>query len=411
MAEALDSALVTPAGTTGRGSFVSTIVAGHALKHLMISGLSSVLIPEIKLSMSLSATQVGTLGSVQQFSGWFATLGAGYLGDRFTYKTGLMLAFSLGLTGFGMLLVGLSPGYGALVVAMLFTGLGPSMFHPPAVGALSRRFPDRRAFAISMHGTGGSIGEVLGPVTVAGMLALLFWRDVLFVLFLPAMVAAILTWRLLQEPANHDEDGHLTLGSYFSSFRELLGQRALLLILLVTGLRTVGQATTAVFLPIYLREDLGYSAGLVGLFISMSQLAGIGSQPLMGSLTDRLGHKAVLVPALIGFSVLLLLVPVADGKLQLAIVVLALGAFLFSLQSVLTSAAIEVAGPNVHSTVVSLIYASSFVGSLAPALAGVLADAYGLWSTFVFSFSLGMVSVAVLMLTRLPKRSARPIHV
>src|SRR5204863_1858124 len=135
-----------------------------------------------------------------------------------------------------------------------------------------------------------------------------------------------------------------------------------------------------------LREDLGYSAGLVGLYISLSQLAGIGSQPLMGHLADRVGHKAVILPALVMFAVALGLIPLADGKLQLAIVMLILGFFVFSMQSILTSAAVEVAGEELQSTVVSLIYASSFIGSLSPTIAGILADTYGLKSTFVFSF-------------------------
>ena len=54
---------------------------------------------------------------------------------------------------------------------------------------------------------------------------------------------------------------------------------------------------------------------------------------------------------------------------------------------------------------VSLIYASSFVGSLAPTVAGVLSDAYGLPSTFYFSASLAVVATGVLLLTRLPHRA------
>jgi MFS family permease len=81
-----------------RSRFATTIVAGHAVKHALTSGLGAVLLPEIKLGLGLSATQVGALGTTQQVTGWAATVGSGYLGDRFTHKTGLMLAVSLGLT-------------------------------------------------------------------------------------------------------------------------------------------------------------------------------------------------------------------------------------------------------------------------------------------------------------------------
>src|SRR5947207_3000050 len=122
---------------TDRAGFAAAVVASHALKHMLTSGLPSVLMPEIKAGLGLSDTQVGSLSSVQQVSGWFATMGAGYLGDRFTKKTGLMLGLSLAITGSALLTIGLSRTYLMLIFAMLFMGFGPSMFHPPAVGALS----------------------------------------------------------------------------------------------------------------------------------------------------------------------------------------------------------------------------------------------------------------------------------
>jgi FSR family fosmidomycin resistance protein-like MFS transporter len=400
-----EAAIVTGAAPatadTTRGRFAAIIVIGHALKHTLTSSVQTAMIPELKLSLGLSATQVGALSTTQQITGWMATMSAGYLGDRFTKKTGLMLAFSLTMTGSALLIMSFAPGYGVLVIAMLFMGFGPSMFHPPAVGALSRRFADRRSFAISLHGTGGSVGEVLGPLVGAGLLLVLFWRDALRVEFLPAILGAILLWRLLDTSGASEHAGHSSLRAYVGSFLGLLHDRTLLLLFLVTGMRAVGQAVTATFLPVYLREDLGYSALLVGAFIAMSQVAGIGSQPVMGLLADRFGHKAVILPALLGFAAILAIIPLTEGKLQLAIAILALGTFVFSMQSILTSAAIEMAGDHLHSTVTSLVYAAGFIGSLSPTIAGILADAHGLQVTFYFSATVVAAAACILALTNL----------
>ena len=404
---AVEVAAGEPHADSGRGRFAAVVVGGHAVKHLLTSGVPAVILPEIKRDLALSDTQVGSLGSVQQVSGWMATMGAGYLGDRFAGKTSLMLATSLTIVGFSLMLLGVARSYLMLLGAMLCMGFGPSMFHPPAVGALSRRFADRRALAISLHGTGGSIGEVLGPLVAAGLLTLLYWRDVLRVEVVPALVAAAVMFTLLKEGAATDPGSPSSFRTYLRSFAALLRQRALALLLLVTACRSVGQATTTIFLPIYLREDLAYSPALVGVYIAMSQLAGIGSQPLMGLLSDRFGHKSVILPALVTFSVLLALVPFADGKVALALVILGLGFFLFSMQSVLTSAAVDLAGHEVHATVVSLIYASGFVGSLAPTFAGVLADRYGLTSTFYMSATVAAVAVIILAVTTLPGGGTR----
>jgi FSR family fosmidomycin resistance protein-like MFS transporter len=390
-----------------RSRFAATIVIGHAVKHTVTSGLSSVLIPQIKLDMGLTATQVGSLGTVQQFTGWAATMSAGYLGDKFTSRTNLMLGTSLGFTSLALLITGLAPSYLFLVIAMLFMGFGPSMFHPPAIGALSRRFADRRSFAISLHGTGGSVGEMLGPLVAAGLLAVLYWRGVLYVEFAVAALTAFLLLRLLRTRGEHaHETTGTSIGEYLRSFGALFKHKTLMLIFLVTALRGVGQATNTVFLPIYLREDLEYSAGLVGLYIALGQAAGIGSQPLMGYLSDRVGHKAVILPALIMFAILLALIPLADGKVQLGIIIFVLGLFVFSMQSILTSAAVDQAGEGMHSTITSLVYASTFLGSLSPTIAGVLADTYGLKSTFYLSCSLVGSAALVMALTSLPHRKS-----
>ncbi len=382
------------------------VIAGHALKHMQISGLLAILIPEIKLALALSSTQVGALASAQQFSGWISTVGSGYLGDRFVRKTGVLLGLSLALIGLAYLLMGVARDFPLLLVGMLVMGLGVSMYHPPALGALARRFPRRRSLAISLHGAGGSVGEVLGPLTAAGLVAILVWNDILLIGAIPALAGGAALWLLLAERGSAGDGSAPFFGDYVRSLLKMLKQRALIWICLATALRTAGQSTINVFLPVYLREDLDYTAGLVGLYVALAQLAGIGSQPLMGYLTDRYGHKRVLIPSLLLMATFLLLIPVASSRFELAVVVFLLGAFLFSLHAILVSAATRLAGENLQATVVALVYAASFLGALAPALAGILADAVGIKATFGFSFVLVMLAAAAISRARIPMRPA-----
>jgi MFS family permease len=409
MAEAVLTTTSAPVEAGGRNRFAATIILGHALKHVYISALAGGLMPEIKQGLSLTNAQVGTLASVQQSAGWGSTMASGYLGDRFTRWTALMLGTSLAVTGVSFFVLGIAPSYSVLLPAMLLVGLGTSLYHPPAIGALSRRFLSRRALVISLHGAGGSLGEALGPLTAAGMLALLYWRDVLQVSMFPALIAALAMWTLLRNDNLHSEDATTSFRQYFGAFLNVLQNKPVVLLCAVTALRTVGQASVIWFFPIYLREDLGYSAALVGVYLAMAQIVGIGSQPVMGYLADRFGYKPVLIPALLAMSLLLLLIPAADGKLQLAVVILLLGTFLFSLHAILISAASELVEQSMQSTIVSLIYASSFVGALSPTLAGVLADAEGLQSTFILAAGFVVCSAVTLALTKLP--SAKQIDV
>lgn len=386
----------------GRKTLATVVVLGHAVKHLYLSALQSILMPEIKIAFGLNGAQVGTLATVRQFSGWATTIGSGFLGDRFAAKTGLMLAISLSLMGVAFFLVGMSESYLTLFAALLLAGIGPSMYHPPAIGALSRRFPDKRAFAISLHGSGGSLGEVLGPVTAAGLLTFLTWQGILHVSLLPAVVCAFLVWRVMGGLEFADGGGS-TLKAYFQSLAVMLKTKALALLVLITALRSMGQSSISLFLPVYLREDLDYSSATVGIFLSMAQLVGIGSQPVMGYLSDRIGHKRVLVPAMLCLAALFAALAFVEGDLGLGLTILALGAFLYSLHSIFISAAIGVVGENGQSTVVSVMYGASFLGVLSPIIAGVIVDETQTQNAFLYGAVMVLLGAVVLAVMRLPR--------
>ena len=169
---------VSPELRRGRNQLAATVVVGHAVKHIYNSALQSILFPEIKIGLGLSGTQLGTLAFSRQATSWVTTVFAGFLGDRFADRASLMLGISLLMTGVSYYLLGIADNvvsenliFIAVLAIMLLIGVGPSLYHPPAIGALSRRFPDRRGFAISLHGTGGSVGEVAGPL-LAGVVLL-----------------------------------------------------------------------------------------------------------------------------------------------------------------------------------------------------------------------------------------------
>ena len=390
----------------GRNQLATTVVLGHAIKHLYNSGLQTILLPEIKIGLGLSATQFGALAFSRQATGWVTTVGAGYLGDRFANRAALMLGISLALMGVSYFVAGTARSYWIMFAAMLLIGVGPSLYHPPAIGALSRRFPDKRGFAISLHGTGGSFGEVLGPIVTAGLLSLLVWQDVLRISLFPALLAGFIIWGMMRSVPG-EVPGSSSTRAYFQSLVSLLKKRTLLVLVAVTALRSMGQSSIMTFLPVYLREDLEFSATRVAIYLSMAQVVGLGAQPAMGFLSDRFGRKSVILPAMTVLGLLFFALAYADPGAQLVLTILALGAFLYSLHTIFIAAAMDIAGDEVQSTVVSLIYGASFLGTVSPIIAGVIADTYGVPSTFLYGGALILLSTFVLALLRLPKTATQ----
>ena len=405
----------------GRNRLAITVVLGHAIKHMYNSGLQSVILAVMKDDLGLTATQFGLLSTSGRVTSGATTMVAGYLGDRFANRSGVMLMISLSMMGISYFLLGSAPSYWLMLAAMLLVGIGPSLYHSPAIAALSRKFPDKRSFAISWHGTGGSVGEVIGPILTGGLIHGVYfvafkWNEVLQISVGPALIFGLLIYLMMRGIPTASTETE-SLRDYFTSLFKLLRRRGMQALVLTTALRSMGQGAMMAFLPVYLLEDQGISAIVIGLFLSSIQFVGILAQPAMGWLADKFGHKRVLVPGTVALGLLMIALKFAPTDdplmidivllnitlpgLQFGIIALAMGAFLYALHAIYIAAAMDVSQGEAQSTVVSLIYGASFLGAFSPFLAGVIVDFGTTSDAFVYGGVAVFLAGVVLALIRL----------
>ena len=405
----------------GRNRLAITVVLGHAIKHMYNSGLQSVILAVMKDDLGLTATQFGLLSTSGRVTSGATTMVAGYLGDRFANRSGVMLMISLSMMGISYFLLGSAPSYWLMLAAMLLVGIGPSLYHSPAIAALSRKFPDKRSFAISWHGTGGSVGEVIGPILTGGLIHGVYfvafkWNEVLQISVGPALIFGLLIYLMMRGIPTASTETE-SLRDYFTSLFKLLRRRGMQALVLTTALRSMGQGAMMAFLPVYLLEDQSISAIVIGLFLSSIQFVGILAQPAMGWLADKFGHKRVLVPGTVALGLLMIALKFAPTDdplmidivllnitlpgLQFGIIALAMGAFLYALHAIYIAAAMDVSQGEAQSTVVSLIYGASFLGAFSPFLAGVIVDFGTTSDAFVYGGVMVFLAGVVLALIRL----------
>ena len=405
----------------GRNRLAITVVLGHAIKHMYNSGLQSVLLAVMKDDLGLTATQFGLLSTSGRVTSGATTMVAGYLGDRFANRSGVMLMISLSMMGISYFLLGSAPNYWLMFAAMLLVGIGPSLYHSPAIAALSRKFPDKRSFAISWHGTGGSIGEFFGPIITGGLVSGVYfvafeWNEVLKISVGPALIFGLLIYLMMRGIPTASTETE-SLRDYFTSLFKLLRRRGMQALVATTALRSMGQGAMMAFLPVYLLEDQEISPIVIGLFLSSIQFVGILAQPAMGWLADKFGHKKVLVPGTAALGLLMIALKFAPTDdplmidivllnitlpgIQFGIIALAMGAFLYALHAIYIAAAMDVSQGEAQSTVVSLIYGASFLGAFSPFLAGVIVDAGTISDAFVYGGVMVFLAGVVLALIRL----------
>ena len=140
---------------------------------------------------------------------------------------------------------------------------------------------------------------------------------------------------------------------------------------------------------------------MVGAYVSLSQGAGIASQPLMGYLSDRMGRKAVIVPSMVGLGLTLLALYVTASGILFVLTLAVTGVFLFSGLALVLAAASDMVEGEVQGTSVSLVFAaSSLFAGLGPLFGGIVADAFEVRSIFLFAAIIVLTTAVFAMLTR-----------
>ena len=382
-----------------RQTLLITAVAGHGIKHMMNAAFS-VLLPELKMGLELTNTQVGVLSTSRFFAGGLANFPAGYIADRFTSLRAIVLGLSIAGIGVTYFLAGITTAFWIVTLWTSLMVVSISLWHPAAIGSLSRQFTSNRGLAISLHGTGGSVGEAVGPLVAGGLLTIFTWQFIFQGAIIPALILGFFIWIVLRRvPADISQATSFT--EYLLGVRELLSNPRLLLVLFFTGGFAGAQSAMYTFLPIYLREDVALESGTVGVFLFLLNIPGLASQPAMGYLSDRWGRKAVIAPAMAALGICYLLLGVVPEGASLIATILAAGLFFYPMMALFLAAASDLAPSDVQSTTVSLVFGvATLVGALAPFAAGRIADVYSLQWTFFFCAALVLATVAVAIVTR-----------
>jgi MFS family permease len=404
----IGNTLLAPFRGLGRQrlAFLGFVTGGHTAIH-WFQQMFSVVLPSISQGLGLSEVQVGYLQSARQLTSGTLNLPAGIVADSFVHRQAVMLGGALVLMGAGYFALGAADGLASALVGAALVGLGTAVWHPPAMGALSARFPERRATVLAIHGVGATIGDTLTPVAVGALLVAFAWPDVLRAQLLPGILAGLLVWRGLTSHFR-DVTARPSSGDLVRDFRAILVHPVFLVISLAQGLMMMARQVILTFLPLYIQIRLGRGAFELGVYIAMLHAVGTVSQPVLGLLSDRIGRKAVLVPSFAILAGLYLLLAAAPPGWPLAALVLAIGVFFYTLTNVTGAAVFDAAGRNIQASAMGLASLVTQVIVLpAPVLAGWMVQRWGYGSAFVLAAAFMVLGTMVMLPLRLYQGTVR----
>ena len=437
-------------GRTGfrrRAAFIiGGLTSGHGVFHWIAQSFIVVL-PEVRdLLLGGSVIAVTSIQTTREIMSGVVSLPGGVLTDALRRYWGWVMAVCMALFGVGWLLMAaagwqapgsawlvsqesvaagessaLNPaGYALLIIGMAIVAVAASVWHLPAMAALSSHFSHRRGSVLSFHGVGGNVGDVLGPVLTGLLLATLTWQAIISIYAaVPIFLAFLVFWafRDIGERAQtaadqaSEEQPVSTMRAQVEETKVLVRNPRIWGITIVAGLRGMAYIGFITILPLYLADVLGLTSSddysdlrnlaLRGSLIGLLVLVGIFASPLTGYLSDRLGRKLILIPAMLALTVItLLMAPYGDSLAVMSALLAALGLFLYSDQPILTAAAMDIVREGSAATTLGLMSTSRFIFSAAsPLIAGWL---YDINPDNLFYYTAALYAVAVVILVFIP---------
>jgi len=387
------------------------VTGAHAVSHFL-SQAFSVALPTLRDALGIDAVQIGALMAARELAGGLVSLPGGILCDRVS-RLGLVLATTMAGFGLGWVIVALAPTYAWLVAGIILVAISGSLWHLPAMTALSQAFAEKRGMALSIHGVGGNVGDVLGPILTGFLLTYLSWRGLIGAYALiPFILAAMVFWAFRGKSALHPSQATaMTIGCQFRASLDLLKNRTLWRLNIIAGLRSMCYQVYTTFLPLYLADELGLSTRAIGIYIALMFSVAIIVTPLMGYLSDRLGRKAMLVPTLAGSCVLTLLLALSGRGTMLIVILALLGLFLRSDYSLVSAAVLDAVGnkrsgaSTLATTALGLVSFNTFLFSaISPLIAGALYQHWGMDATLYYAATLFAIATIILLNTQLERR-------
>jgi MFS family permease len=394
-------------------------VIGVSLFIMFGFGLIVPTLPLFAKRFGVGEAGVGLLLTVFAATRLAADFVAGNLIDRYGERT--MAAAGAAIVGLSSILAGAAPNYPSLVVLRGLGGVGSAFF----LGALMAHLigmvsAEERGRAMSVFQAVLGIGFLLGPVVGGVMAAQTDLRTPLFVYGAICLACAPLVLRVMsrvevRSDALADATGIEAVPApsvrTWTRLRPLFSDSAYRAALVgsAAGFYVTGGLQTLI--PGFWVDVLARDDGGVGLPFTVLSLASLIVIWHAGSVSDRLGRKVAMVPAL----AVTALVCVLLGTVRSAIVLLVMMALLGFANGYSrpgpTSIVGDVAPPDARGVAVAGYRTAGDVGALiGPIVVGLVAEHFGYGPAFVAIGIVAALAFVAAMLARetAPNRAAAP---
>ncbi|MCZ2104338.1 MAG: MFS transporter [Comamonadaceae bacterium] len=384
----------TAAVSGTRYRVLGAISFSHMLND-MIQSLILAIYPILKGEFSLSFLQIGLITLTYQLTASMLQPLIGLYTDK--HPQPHSLAFGMGSTLCGLLLLSVAPNFGVILVAAALVGTGSSVFHPESSRIARLASGGQHGLAQSIFQVGGNTGSALGPL-LAAIIVLPHGQGAIAWFALAALVAIAVLWQIgnwyqrqfLNRPARARRTSEAA-----SPVPHNVVVRAIVVLLVLIFSKYFYLTSITSYYTFYLIHHFGVSvqASQIHLFVFLFAVA--AGTLAGGPIGDRFGRKPVIWVSILGVAPFTLVLPHVN-LMWTGILIFIIGLVIASAFSAILVYAQELM-PGKIGAVSGMFFGFAFgMGGIGAAVLGVLADSHGIefvYQVCAFLPLLGLLTV------------------
>jgi MFS family permease len=367
-------------------------------------------LPSMMAELKWSQTEAGATFSVLGLACCLASLLPMMLvrriGTRWTMLLGALMLAAGFLLGF------ITKGLVLFLIGTGLMGVGFALCaNIPGVYLLARWFPEKSARIIGIYFMCGAAGGVVGPPLAADLVASMDWRSWWMILAITATIMGFVCLTIVRDrPLAEDAAGEPIQESGPDAenwpYKEAMRtpQFALLAAAMVItqACVTVMHSAAAIHFKM-LDHTAAFAAGMLGLQALFAAVA----KGLSGTVGERIHPRFLLVGGLALEAVGFLVLAIAATPLLVGVFAVTFGIGWGTAYLAITVLMIRYFGPRTGSDGMSLVWLLTVFASLAPAGAGMVADALGSFGPAFVAGALMLAPIAVgMLIVREPVRKS-----
>ncbi len=353
------------------------------------------MLPLLITKFGISLSVAGLLDVVRKIPSLFNPF-IGLLADKICMK--YLVIFTPGVSAICMSLLGVSPSFIILLILLFITGISSALFHIPSPVMIKNYSGPKTATGMSFFMFGGELARTLGPLLITAALSIWGLEGSYRVMPIGIIASVILFFKLKDVSSLNSKNNKKKVKGAKETIKELVP-----FFLLIGGFqlfRAGMKAAFTLYLPTYLIGK-GESLWIAGISLSVLQLAGVAGTFGAGYISDKIGHRNLLLITAIA-SPLVMWAFITSSKMMMMPLLIIMGFLLFASSPVIL-ALVQDTNTNRPAFINSIYMSISFgISSLMVLIVGILGDKIGLQLTYQICAALAFVSIPFIFI--LPKK-------